>query len=186
MAEDLGAGSVKFNVIQPTARGEKLHEAEGVVPLAELIRLGRWIEKELAAQTSLSLYFDYPHAFRPLSRIASGQGCGVCGVLGILGVIPSGQYALCGIGEHLPELVFGQVGVDPLDEVWRNHPLLNELREGLPSRLGGVCGRCLMKHRCLGSCLAQNYYRMHDLWAPFWFCEQAEQAGLFPASRLAT
>jgi hypothetical protein len=33
-------------------------------------------------------------------------------------------------------------------------------------------------------CVAQNYYRSGDLFAPFWFCEQAEAAGLFPESRL--
>ena len=27
LAESLGAGSVKFNMVQPTARGERLHEA---------------------------------------------------------------------------------------------------------------------------------------------------------------
>lgn len=62
--------------------------------------------------------------------------------------------------------------------------MVNALREGLPLRLGGVCGRCLMKGRCLGMCVAQNYYGAGSLWAPHWFCEQAEAAGLFPASRL--
>jgi hypothetical protein len=33
-------------------------------------------------------------------------------------------------------------------------------------------------------CVAQNYYRSGDLFAPFRFCEHAEQAGLFPVSRL--
>ncbi len=42
----------------------------------------------------------------------------MCGILGILGVIASGHYALCGIGEHVPELVFGEVGVDTLAAVW--------------------------------------------------------------------
>ncbi len=41
-----------------------------------------------------------------------------------------------------------------------------------------------MKGRCLGSCVAQNYYRSGSLWAPFWFCEEADAAGLFPPSRL--
>jgi MoaA/NifB/PqqE/SkfB family radical SAM enzyme len=54
----------------------------------------------------------------------------------------------------------------------------------LPGRLEGVCSRCLMKRRCLGSCVAQNYYSEGRLWAPYWFCRQAEEEGLFPASRL--
>ena len=185
MAEELGASSVKFNIVQPTARGERLHEKDEALSIAELIRLGRHVEMDLVPTTRMPLFFDYPLAFRPLSRMASGDGCDICGILGILGVIPTGQYALCGIGEHIPELVFGQVGEDNLEAVWQENKILNELREGMPSKLGGVCARCLMKHHCVGSCIAQNYYETGNLWAPFWFCQQAEDTGLFPASRLA-
>lgn len=185
LAEDLGAGSVKFNVVQPTERGEKIHESvDGVLTVEELIILGRRIETELAGDTRLQLFFDYPQAFRSLSRIANGDGCGTCSILHILGITSGGAYALCGIGEHTPELVFGRVGKDGLDEIWQTHPVLASLREGLPARLEGVCSRCLMKKLCLGSCLAQNYYRSGSLWTPFWFCQQAESLGLFPASRL--
>lgn len=183
MAEDLGATSLKFNVVQPTARGEKLHRNDGTLNVAELIELGRHVEMELAPTTKLRLFFSYPLAFRPLSRIAEGDSCNVCGIFGILGVLASGHYALCGIGEQVPELLFGTVGKDLLAAVWREHPTLEALRAGLPARLEGVCARCLMKASCLGSCIAQNYYRSGDLWAPFWFCTQAEETNLFPASR---
>jgi SynChlorMet cassette radical SAM/SPASM protein ScmF len=146
--------------------------------------LGRHVERELAPKSSLQIFFDYPQAFRALNRIASRDGCSACGIFGILGVIASGHYALCGIGEQVPDLVFGEVGKDLLEEVWRENPILKALRAGLPERLEGVCSRCLMKRRCLGSCVAQNYYSTGSLWAPFWFCKQAEEAGLFPASRL--
>ena len=183
-AEKLGAASVKFNVVQPTARGQQLHETDEALGIAEIITLGRDVEMELAQTTKLQLFFDYPHAFRPLSRMARGDGCDICGILGILGVIPSGYYALCGIGEHISELVFGEVGEDSLEAVWMESPVLQELREGLPSKLEGVCACCLMRHLCLGSCIAQNYYNSGSLWSPFWFCQQAEKAGFFPESRL--
>ena len=185
MAEELGASSVKFNIVQPTGRGERFQDGTNGLGVAELIELGRWVEMELAPTTKLRLFFDYPLAFRALSRIASRNGCGICGIFGILGVIASGHYALCGIGQQVPELVFGRVGVDPLEQVWQGSAVLNDLREGLPARLEGVCSRCLMVHRCKGSCVAQNYYRSGRLWAPFWFCEKAESLGLFPTSRLA-
>jgi SynChlorMet cassette radical SAM/SPASM protein ScmF len=184
LAEDLGAGSLKFNVVQPMGRGEKFGDGASGLSVAEIIQLGRRVDMELSKTTALDLYFDYPAAFRPLSRMASGDGCGVCGILGILGVIPTGHYAICGVGEMAPELVYGEIGRDRLEEVWRGHPKLLELREGLPERLGGICARCLMKHACLGSCVAQNYYRAGTLLAPYWFCEEAAAAGLFPASRL--
>jgi SynChlorMet cassette radical SAM/SPASM protein ScmF len=184
LAEELGAASVKFNIVQPTARGEKLHENRETMHISDLIKLGRHVEEELASTTKLNLFFHYPQAFRSLRRIAVGDGCGICGISGILGVIASGYYALCGIGEQVPEMVFGEVGKNSLGEVWQDNAILKALRKGLPQRLEGICGRCLMKGRCLGSCVAQNYYSKGSLWAPNWFCEQAEEAGLFPTSRL--
>ena len=185
MAERSGASSVKFNIVQPSARGQTLHETQQALDITELIQLGRRVEMELAPATRLRLFFDYPLAFRPLSRIANGDA-DTCGILGILGVLPTAQYALCGIGKLVPELLFGKVDEDRLDAVWTQSPTLKVLREGLPGRLSGVCGRCLMRHRCLGSCLAQNHYSRGSFWAPFWFCEQAEEAGLFPGTRLLT
>ena len=186
MGEELGADSVKFNVVQPTARGEKLHKNQETLTIAELIKLGRYVEEELAPKAKLKVLIDFPRSFRSLHRIARGEGCQTCGIFGVLGVIASGHYALCGIGEQVPDLVFGEVGRDPLEKVWRENAILTALREGLPERLEGVCGRCLMKRICLGQCVAQNYYRKGRLLAPNWFCEQAEAAGLFPTSRLGT
>jgi SynChlorMet cassette radical SAM/SPASM protein ScmF len=185
LAEELGASSVKFNIIQPTGLGEKVQGRGQGLEIVELIELGRYVEKELAGRTELGLFYDYPVAFRSLKRISDGSGCSICGIFGILGVIPTGHYALCGIGEHIPELVFGAIGQDRLEEVWRENRTLRALREGIPSKLEGVCKCCLMKARCLGACIAQNYYRTGSPWAPFWFCEQAEEAGLFPLSRSA-
>jgi SynChlorMet cassette radical SAM/SPASM protein ScmF len=184
LAESLGAASIKFNMVQPTARGEKLHEIQESLDIHQLIELGHTVEQRLSGWTKLKLYYDYPMAFRSLSHIAGGQGCSVCGIKGILGVIADGRYALCGIGQQVTELVFGRVGEDPLDKIWLENTFLKSLREGFPENLGGVCSRCLMKGRCLGSCLAQNYYSSGRQWSPFWFCDQAERAGLFPESRL--
>jgi len=183
VGEAAGASSVKFNVIQPTGRGERIHAGDAGVAVNDIIRLGRHVETEIARGTNLRLFFDYPAAFRPLSRLAANDGCDVCGIMGILGVLPTGRYALCGIGSHVGELVFGDVGGDSLESVWGESPVLREIRDGLPAKLDGVCSRCLMSSRCLGTCLAQNYYRTGSLWKAFWFCEEAEREGLFPPSR---
>jgi SynChlorMet cassette radical SAM/SPASM protein ScmF len=185
LAENLGAGSVKFNVIQPTERGEALYEREQALDAADLIAIGRRVEGDLARRTRLRLFFHIPPAFRSLRSLSQSDGYSICGIKGILGVLPGGEFALCGIGENVPDLVFGHSRTDRLADVWRDHPVLIAIRDGLPDRLEGVCGRCLMKSRCLGSCLAQNFYRSRNLFAPHWFCEAAEAQGLFPASRLA-
>jgi SynChlorMet cassette radical SAM/SPASM protein ScmF len=186
VAENLGAGSVKFNILQPTARGKRMHFTGESLDIKELVDLGKWVENTLSAATDLNLYYDHPIAFRPLGKMfgQNGDGCGTCGIMSILGILANGSYALCGIGETVSDLVFGHAITDPLEDVWNNTPILLELRKGLPRHLEGICGDCLMKGICLGSCIAQNYYKTKSMWAPYWFCEEAQNLGLFPEARV--
>lgn len=186
LAEKIGAGSVKFNPIQPTARGDAMHDALETLTIQELIELGDWVETDLSFSTPLRLHYTHPMAFRPLSRMFgdNGTGCGVCGILGILGVLAEGSYSLCGIGETVPDLVFGDATTDRLEDIWRDCSTLNELRDDFTSRIDGICGECLMNKICKAGCVAQNYYTNKSLWASYWYCEEAYNAGLFPETRL--
>jgi SynChlorMet cassette radical SAM/SPASM protein ScmF len=161
-----------------------MHQAGETLGIRELIDLGRWVDSRLAQFANVRLFYGHPAAFRTLGRMFGRDGCGTCGIKGILGVLADGSYALCGIGETVPEMVFGHASTDRLSDVWVGRPVLREIREGMPRRLEGVCGECLMKGICLGNCIAQNYYRSSNLWAPFWFCEEARREGLFPEARL--
>lgn len=181
LAESLGASSVTFNLAQPTGRGAVM-QGDGEFPaIRDLIELDGLV-RELSRKTPLVLSYTLPPAFKPLGGIA-GSGYGACGILGILGVLSDGSLGLCGAAEEMPELIFGHAGRDDLETVWRHAPLLQELREGLPDRFKGICGECLMRAICQGRCVAQNYYRHRDVWAPYWFCEEAERQGLFPETR---
>jgi SynChlorMet cassette radical SAM/SPASM protein ScmF len=186
LAEDMGAGSVKFNILQPVARGKLMYEEGETLTIEELVALGKWVETSLYDSTSLRLHYDHPPAFRSLEKMFgdNGDGCSVCGILGILGVLADGSYSLCGIGEVVSELIFGHATKDRLEDIWANSPVLLELRDGLPQRLQGICGNCLMKGVCLGGCIAQNYYSGKNLWAPYWYCEEAFRNGLFPETRV--
>ena len=186
LAESLGASSVKYNVMMPCARGEDMHKRGEALSMEDLVDIGRWVENDLAPRSGIRLVFHHPAAFRPLGKMygESGDGCSRCGIFGILGVLSDGSYALCGIGAQVPELVFGHASRDKLADVWTNHPVLRQIREGLPQKMEGICGECMMKTLCLGSCVAQNYYSSKNLFAPFWYCDEAKKRGLFPASRL--
>ena len=184
LAESLGASSVTFNLAQPTGRGAALQDDGEFPEIRELIELEDRV-RELSRRTPLALSYTLPHAFKPLGGFlgTAGRGYGSCGILGILGVLSDGSLGLCGAAEGMPELIFGHAGRDELETVWRQAPLLQELREGLPDRFKGICGECLMKSLCQGRCIAQNYYRRRDIWAPYWFCEEADRQGLFPEAR---
>ena len=109
MAEDLGVRSVKFNLIQPCGRGEQLGDAGLTLSIERLVELGRWVEHDLQPRSSIGLHYSWPMAFFSLKRLA-GDNRGVCGIHTILGVLPAGQLAMCGIGELIPELCYGQPG----------------------------------------------------------------------------
>jgi len=184
LAVEIGAGDVKLNIVQPTLRGAALHESGDDLSIEAILKLNQRLLNELQPRYELPIFLDVPMAFRPLGRLVDGDGLSSCGILGLLGLLADGHYALCGVGEHVPDLVYGQAGVGRLAELWAWHPLLQELREGLPKKLQGVCGHCLMKKVCLGSCVAMNYQRGQGLMAPYWFCEQAYAENLFPETRL--
>ena len=184
LAESLGVSSVTFNLAQPTGRGAAMQDDGEFPELRELIELDGLV-REMSRRTPLALRFTLPPAFKPLGGFLGNAagGCGACGILGILGVLSDGSLGLCGAAEEMPELIFGHAGRDELETVWRRTPLLQELREGLPDRFKGICGECLMRTLCQGRCIAQNYYRSRDVWAPYWFCEEADREGLFPETR---
>ena len=164
-----------------------MHAAGETIDIDELISLGQWVDEDLSSTTTLPLYFHQPPSFRSLGKMfhaATGNGCHSCGILGILGVLADGSYALCGIGVTVPEMIFGHASRNQLKEIWSDSPVLNQIRSGLPKELLGICAECVMKQVCMGSCIAQNYYRNRDLWAPYWYCEEAHRRGLFPKTRL--
>jgi SynChlorMet cassette radical SAM/SPASM protein ScmF len=184
LAENLGAGSVKFNLIQPTGRGEIMKEREQVLTIHQLVKTGKWVEDELQKRTSIDLFFSWPMGFYGIKRLYSMGSTGTCGIHTILGILPTGQLAMCGIGREIPELCYGKLGIDNLMDVWYNNLILNSLRKEIPEKLEGVCSNCIFKKQCLGSCIAENYHQSKHLQSAFWFCNEAREAGLFPSTRL--
>ena len=111
LAEELGAGNVKLNIVQPTLRGSQLHEAGEVLTVEEILALNQRLQEEVQPRHNVPVFLDVPMAFRPLGGLVEGDGLSHCGILGILGLLADGHYALCGVGEHIPELVYGPAGV---------------------------------------------------------------------------
>jgi SynChlorMet cassette radical SAM/SPASM protein ScmF len=193
LAEQAGANAIHFASIPPaTAPNLYLATKDQQTPdlpaetlsVEEIIALGRKVEREYSKTTRLRLFFSLPPAFRGLHPQARVEGQGCCDLLNNLSILPDGAVALCSAADTIPELAMGHIGSVPLEQIWRSHPLLIALRKGMPDRLEGVCGRCIMKTACLGYCVAENYLFAGGFWGPNWFCHNAESVGLFPASRL--
>lgn len=181
LAEEMGSGSVKFNLVQQVGRGEQFAEEQGL-EVAEIIQLYRRVETELVAQSKVRIYFDIPFAFYPIRKLLN-DSLGRCTIRNILGVLAGGELSLCGIGVTVPVLIYGHIENDDLREVWCHSPGLIRLREQIPVQLEGICGRCLHRDICLGTCVAYNFHAAGRLNAPYQFCDRADALGLFPASR---
>jgi SynChlorMet cassette radical SAM/SPASM protein ScmF len=177
-----GCSSLKLNIIQETGRGGFFEER--VQGIQRLIELGRWVETEVQARVTIPLYYSWPPAFQRLGRLSYRAGCNSCDIFNILGILHSGHLALCGIGVQDENLVYGLLGKDSVAEVWTTHPIILQIRENVPQQLERICGNCLLREVCMGFCVADNYHRTGNLLAPFWFCDVANRAGLFPARRI--
>ncbi|MCP4176659.1 MAG: SynChlorMet cassette radical SAM/SPASM protein ScmF [bacterium] len=183
-AEKIGADSVKFNIVVPIQKGKTMMKNNELIEISELIEIGDWIENDLAKSSNINIIYSQPFAFRPFSRIMLGGRDESCGIFNIIGVLSSGKYSLCGIGDTVPDLIFGDAENDKLRDIWEKTPLLNDIRKSIPDKLEGICGSCMMKKACLGSCIALNYYRSKNLHSAHWYCEEAYNAGLFPQTRI--
>jgi len=181
-AAEAGCGSVKFNIIQSTGRGAQMEQHEGLLPIEELVGLGRWVEKDLQKRVSIPLLYSWPMAFHGIRRLQNGLG-ETCSIHHILGILSTGHLAMCGIGTQEKDLIYGRLGVDRVADIWTSDSILLGLRDLIPGQLEGICDECIFNKRCLGCCVAQNYYASRRLTAPFWFCRLADEVGLFPSSR---
>jgi SynChlorMet cassette radical SAM/SPASM protein ScmF len=182
LAQRLGCGSVKFNHVQHMGRGDRFAEKNGF-KVKELIALFKKITDKIQPKYKIPIHFDIPVAFFPIKKfLKSSLPC--CHILNILGVLSSGDLSICGVGVTIPELNFGNLAKDDLAAVWTKSPKLKELRRVIPDKFEGVCGRCLHRQTCLGACVANNYHQAKNFNAPYYFCDEAFQRGLFPVSRL--
>ena len=184
LMQELRVYDIKINIISPIGRGNAMKESGLVPTVREIIEFSKEVEKNQESFKG-NIYLDIPMAFKSLQTVKSGT-CGICAIKNILGILSDGSVSLCGIGYMENDLVFGNVKNTPevLKDIWNDNAIVKEIREGIPLKLEGVCGMCVFKTRCLGSCRAEIYYNTGKLFEPHWFCQEAYEEGLFPSTRL--
>ena len=183
MARELGANSIKINPVMPIGRGNSLTRKGRTLPVEDLIALSNWAEGELAEKYGMNVCFTLPSAFKPMDAFLKHKNA-ECHILNILGIVPTGHISMCGIGKEVKGLIMGNIREDNLQDIWFNSPVLATLRELVPKRMEGICGRCILKGVCLGSCRADAFVLSGSLGAPFWVCQEAYEKGIFPEQRI--
>ncbi len=181
LARELGAGSLKINPIAVEQRAGQMGRQGELFGARELLDLFK--EARALSDADFTIHFDLPPAFYPLIEAVSGQA-GICGIHNLLGVLSNGTASICGIGEQVEALNFGNLLNQGVKSIWKDHPVLQDLRIKIPAALGGVCSACIHAAYCLGKCAAMNYYEAGSLYAGHSFCQEAYELGLFPENRL--
>jgi SynChlorMet cassette radical SAM/SPASM protein ScmF len=180
-AKLIGCGSIKFNRIQQLGRGEKFNTDQSL-QLNEIFSVFNHIEKKIKPKSKIPIFFDMPPVFYPLSKLLK-EPLSKCAIHSILGVLADGEIAMCGIGESIPDLVFGHLQKDTLKRIWIQNQKLKQLRRDIPDKLEGICGECSFNSFCQGNCIALNYHMSGKINSSYVFCEQANAYGLFPPTR---
>jgi SynChlorMet cassette radical SAM/SPASM protein ScmF len=183
LANALGVNSVKINPINNISRADKMMQDKETLGVKEIIGFSHSLKEELKREPAMNVIFDIPPAFSPIVNMRL-ENLSTCGILGILGILGDGRISICGIGSTTETLCLGRAGKDKIKEIWENHPVLKEIREGVPEKMQGICASCIFKNYCLGKCRAEAYYTSGSLLAPLSFCQVAYEEGLFPASRI--
>lgn len=183
LCEELGASSLKINHLLPCGRGKEVFKKKQNLDPGELLSLYQFVEREFSSMNNLDIIFDLPVALRSIENIKR-RGISECRILNILGILANGDFSICGIGQTMDALRMGNIRHDSIGDVWRNNPILDDLRKSLPKQLKGICGHCIFKFQCLGSCRANAYAVNKDLYAPYFLCQESFESGFFPDSRV--
>ncbi len=155
-------GAVCFNLyfLVATGRGARLadlapDEYESI--LAELVEHQRRHRGRMMVRAKCAPHFmRHVHAADPDSPILGYETRCPCGVQ-YGRITPDGKLTPC---PYLPA-VAGDLRRQSFEEVWRDSPLLRDLRGGTP---GGKCGACEYRRLC-GGCRARAYALTGDVLA---------------------
>jgi radical SAM protein with 4Fe4S-binding SPASM domain len=99
----------------------------------------------------------------------------------LLGILPGGDITVCALGREETDLHFGNVREVRLKDAWEK-ARMDLLRERYVSgdNLQGICGDCVWKRTCKGSCRAWAYVEGEDFESPYPVCQEAADKGYFP------
>jgi SynChlorMet cassette radical SAM/SPASM protein ScmF len=184
LADKLGVRSFEINPLALLGRdGHKEKGLEGL-SVEELINLENRIENECSQRfpdMRIDLYL--PPALKGIKEL-SRHPISTCKIHNICGILSNGDVSICGIGRRKRELIMGNIKERTIAQIWKEGSVFKEIREKVPSKMEGICGKCIFRYHCLGFCRVDVLVAEMPLVASYSVCEEVFQKGLFPDSRM--
>lgn len=184
IAYKLGVNLIRINFLQYGSgkRINVLKNDEGDLSILEIIELKNKIG-EVMAKTRIKVLTNLPFSFYQPNEI-NDMKYRVCGTKNALGILPDGTVSLCGVGQLNEELNMGNINVNSIKQIWNDNEIIKYIRDCLPQKLEGVCGKCVLRTICCGYCVAQNYMDNGKLNSPYGLCKLLYENNLFPEKYL--
>lgn len=181
LAKSLGVSRVLFDEFIPIGRGEDIEEidlspTEREYFLKNLYQKMKNEDVDIIAAyseiTRIALQEDnckklaptYNTNFRGVAKKLLAKFTAGCPVgRSVIKINPNGDINPC---SFIPVKI-GNTVTDDLKDMWKNNPLLNELRDR--NNYKNECGRCKYRDMC-GGCRARAYHRYNDYLGPDYGC----------------
>lgn len=123
------------------------------------------------------LILSLPPAFLPYEKMLNFKACGWGS--NVLGILPNGDLTMC-YGKYTKDILAGG-NIRNVDAHEIQHqPYFKQLHM-IREQPRGICGNCIFYSLCQGMCKLSSYTHYKDLNAPYPFCQQAYNLGLFPS-----
>lgn len=158
IADKFNVTDVKLNPIMNIGRASNsLQDSSFFIDAKSMIDIYNSYCSKPFGNVNVSMMMPLAMTALPLSLVKSNKKYGACPTLNLLSILPNGDVGLCGEAKDIKELVFGNIFKNTLKEIWRESEHLNNYRYELLNNLEGVCGTCMLKNICLGSCRVSAY-----------------------------
>ncbi len=185
VAKNVGAKMLKFVFVNPIGRAKENYDELGI-PHQEYVRTLEFladVSEQFPGFVRLKTppAVIPPHLYRRFGQEEAQRevwyGCG----FPLMGVLPDGTVTICALTRSHEEIKFGHVLEDDLLTLWRRGKGWEMRQQYMETKLEGICGDCIFRDTCKGSCRAHAYDEYGSLTGPYLLCQQLADEGLFPS-----
>ena len=162
--------------VQPIGKGELVQNLS--LSLQDVLRVLRnlWSLKLGTTLEFGSSHTTLPPAFMPIKHINFNSFCSWG--TGLCGLMPNGEISICAPAFKSLSITAGNINHSSLSDIWNHSQLFGDIRR--IEKIKGVCGKCIFLPVCRGLCRIFAFARYGCIDAPYPFCQEMYNAGLFP------
>ncbi|MBT9167867.1 MAG: putative mycofactocin radical SAM maturase MftC [Syntrophomonadaceae bacterium] len=184
IAEQYTLRALKFGFVNPVGRGQQNYDQLGLH--YDQYTKALWLIAQHLPSFKQKVLLKVPPAIIPptlMPRITSAKNLKLitsC-MFPLLGILPDGTVTICALTRGLEQVRFGNVKTDSLVEIWSRKEIALLRSQYERAVIKGICGNCIFRHHCKGSCRAYAFTEFGTFQEPHPLCTAFDRDGKFPS-----